>query len=156
MYSISLVMLVTVVLVVAATMVFSLARFVAHPDPAVKAGPMYFTIAFTTAAALLMLVLSVNASFAPAIPARRVPDLQLITLALAVTGMVVGLLSVGSAANSYVMRLVLAGIAFMFIMMQSARRTRAREAAAAGQATSSTEPPQPRARSRQRRGGRKR
>jgi len=49
-----------------------------------------------------------------------------------------------------VMRLVLASIAFMFVMVQNARLTRAHEAAPGGRP-----PAQARARSRQRRGGRK-
>ena len=59
-----------VVCVVALLMVVSLVGFVLKPDPAVKAGPMYVTLALTTGAALLMLVMALNASFLPFISRR--------------------------------------------------------------------------------------
>ena len=57
--------LVGVVFVVALLMVVSLVGFVLDPDPAVRAAPMYVTLALTTGAALLMLFLALNASFLP-------------------------------------------------------------------------------------------
>jgi hypothetical protein len=62
---VSLLLLVGVVFIVAVLMVISLVGFVLEPDPAVKAGPMYVTLALTTGAALLMLFTALNASFLP-------------------------------------------------------------------------------------------
>jgi hypothetical protein len=89
-----------------------------------------------------------------------------------VTGMVTGLLTLGSLASPFVMRFVLASVAFAFIMIRQARVTRARDAAVAGHANPSAsggkaDPAVPagnvrpeahskRHVSRQRRGGRKR
>lgn len=142
----TLMVLLCVVVVVALLQVASLLDFVISPDPEVRAGPMYVTLGLTTGCALLMLLMSLNATFLPLVPRRRAPDVYLVTVALGVTGVVTGLLTVGGEANSIVMRLVLGGMAFLFIVMQDMRLRRAREAARA----------QPRARSRQRRGGRKR
>ncbi len=153
--TISLLVLVCVVSVVALLMVISLVGFVVRPDPAVRAGPMYVTLTLTTGAALLMLVLALNASFLPFMSRQRVSDLQLVMLAMAVTGVVTGLLTVGGEANAFVKRLILGGIAFIFITMQNARLARAREAGPAGQAGQPTPQVQPHPRSRQRRGGRK-
>jgi hypothetical protein len=147
--------LVCVVFVVALLMVTSLVGFVLKPDPAVRAGPMYVTLALTTGAAVLMLVLALNASFLPFMSRQRVSDLQLVMLAMAVTGVVTGLLTVGGEANSIVMRLILGGIAFVFITMRNARLVRARDAGTAGQAGQPTPQVQSHPRSRQRRGGRK-
>jgi hypothetical protein len=161
----SLLLLVGVVFIVALLMVVSLVGFVVKPDPAVKAGPMYVTLTLTTGAALLMLAMAVNASFLPFVSRARAPNVYLVMWAMGITGIVTGLLTLGRAASPFVTRLVLAGIALMFITMQNARLARARAAAPAGQA----DPPapqahshgptpraQPRPRSRQRRGGRKR
>lgn len=154
--TISLLVLVFVVFVVALLMVISLVKFVVNPDPAVRAGPMYVTLVLTTSAAMLMLVLALNASYLPFMSRRRVSDLQLIMLAMAVTGVVTGLLTVGGAANPFVMRLIIGGMAFVFISMQNTRLTRAREAAPTGQAAQPAPQARPRPRGRQRRGGRKR
>jgi hypothetical protein len=145
-----------VVFIVAVMMVVSLVGFVLKPDPAVKAGPMYVTLALTTGAALLMLVLALNMSFLPFMSRARARNVQLVMWALGVTGIVTGLLTVGEEAGSLVTRLVLGAIAFMFITVQDARLARAREAARAGQADPSAPQAQPRPRSRQRRAGRKR
>ena len=153
--SLSLLILVFVVFTVALLMVISLVGFVADPDPGVRAGPMYVTLALTTGAAMLMLVLALNASYLPFLSVRRVADLQLMLLAMSVTGVVTGLLTVGGNANAFVMRLIIGGIAYVFINMQNVRLTRARRAAPAGQAERPA-PQAPRPRSRQRRGGRKR
>jgi len=156
MRGVSLLVLVGVDGIVALLMVVSFAGFVFDPDPGVKAGPMYVTLALTTGAAMLMLVLALNASYLPFMSRERARDAQLVMLAMAVTGVVTGLLTVGGAANPFVMRLVLGGIAFVFITMQNARLAQAREAARAGQAGPHAPHAQPRPRSRQRRGGRKR
>jgi hypothetical protein len=153
----SLLMLLCVVFIVALLMVVSLVGFVLKPDPAVKAGPMYVTLALTTGAALLMLIMALNASFLPIVSRERVRDVHLVMWAMAGTGIVTGLLTVGREASPFVTRLVLGSIAFMFITLQDARlaRARARAAAPAGQA----KPPAPQAqrpRGRKRRGGRKR
>jgi len=155
-FSVSLVMLVAVDFVVAASLVASLLGFVLKPDPAVRMGPMLVALGFTTGSALLMLVLALNASFLPRIPRQRVPDLQLMMLGMGITGVMTGILAVGGAANSMVIRLLFGGIAYVFIRMQDTRRAQARAAAAAGRAAEPAPPPQPHARTRQRRGGRKR
>ncbi len=156
----SLLVLVFVILIVALLMVVSLVGFVLNPDPALRAGPMYVTLTLTTCAALLMLVLALNATFLPLISRERTRNLQLIMWAMGITGIVTGLLTLGRDASPYVTRLALSGIAFMFITMQNSRLARARQAAQMGQAgplAPSTQPhAQARARSRQRRGGRKR
>ena len=145
--SISLLLLVGVVFVVAALMVISLVGFVLEPDPAVKAGPMYVTLTLTTGAALLMLFVALDASFLPFMSHQRSRDVQLVMTAMGVTGVVTGLLTLGGAVSFIVARLVIASLAFMFITLQNARLSRAREPASQAQA---------RARSQQRRGGRKR
>ena len=152
----SLLVLVLVVAVVALMMVGSLVGFVLNPDPAVKAGPMYVMLALTTGAAMLMLVMALNASFLPFVSRRRVPDLHLVMWSMGVTGLVTGVLTLGGAATPYVTRLVLASMAFVFITVQNARLARARAAAPAGQVVPPAPPAQPRPRSRQKRAGRKR
>jgi hypothetical protein len=69
----SLFFLVVVVGIVALLMALSLVGFVVKPDPAVRAGPMYVTLALITGASLLMLVLSLNATFLPLMSRRQVP-----------------------------------------------------------------------------------
>ena len=152
----TLLLLVCVVFIVALLMVFSLVGFVLKPDPAVKAGPMYVTLTLTTGAALLMLILALNASFLPSMSRQRARDMQLVMGAMGVTGIVTGLLTVGAAASPFVMRLVVGSIAFMFITVQNARLARAHAAAPAGQAGPPAPQARPRPRSRQRRAGRKR
>ena len=159
----SLLLLVCVVFIVAVLMVVSLVGFVLKPDPAVRAGPMYVTLVLTTGAALLMLVMALNASFLPFMSRERAPNVHLVMWAMGVTGIVTGLLTLGRAASPFVTRLVLGGIAFTFITMQNARLARARAAQSAQRAAQPAEhaaPPAPRperrSRARQRRGGRKR
>ena len=154
--TLSLWILVGVVFVVALLMVISLVEFVLDPDPAVKAGPIYVTLALTTGAALLMLILALNASFVPLMSRQRARDVQLVMLAMGVTGVATGLLTLGGEISFIVTRLVLAGIAFTFIVVQNARLAGARAAARAGQAAPAAPASQPRPRSQQRRGGRKR
>jgi len=151
----SLLLLVGVVFIVALMMVVSLVGFVLKPDPAVKAGPMYVTLTLTTGAALLMLLVALNASFLPFMSRQRARDVQLVMWAMGVTGVVTGVLTLGGAVSSFVTRFVLASVAFMFITVQNARLARAREAAPARQAGPPAPQAQPRPRSRQRRGGRK-
>jgi len=128
---------------------------VLKPDPAVKAGPMYVTLALTTGAALLMLFLALNASFLPFMSRERTRNVSLVMWVMGVTGIVTGLLTVGREASPFVTRLVLGSIAFTFITVQNARLAQARAAAPAGQAGPPAPQAQPRPRSRQRRGGRK-
>jgi hypothetical protein len=153
--TLSLLILVGVVFIVALMMVVSLVGFVLKPDPAVKAGPMYVTLALVTGAALLMLFLALNASFLPFLSREQARNLQLVMWAMGVTGIVTGLVTLGGAVSFVVTRLVLGSIAFVFITMQDARLARARAAAPAGQAGPPAPQAQPRPRSRQRRGGRK-
>jgi len=75
--------LVSVVFVVALLMVVSLVEFMLKPDPAVRAGPMYVTLTLTTGAAMLMLVLALNASFLPFLSRERAPNVQLVMWAMA-------------------------------------------------------------------------
>ena len=151
----SLLILVGVVFIVALLMVVSLVEFVLEPDPAVKAGPMYVTLALITGAALLMLFLALNASFLPFMSRERTRNVSLVMWVMGVTGIVTGLLTVGREASPFVTRLVLGSIAFTFITVQNARLARARAAAPAGRAGPPAPQAQPRPRSRQRRGGRK-
>jgi len=158
--TVSLLILVGVVFVVALLMVISLVGFVLEPEAAVEAGPMYVTLALTTAAALLMFFLALNASFLPFLSRERARNLQLVMWTMGVTGIVTGLLTVGAEASPYVMRLILGSVAFMFVSVQNARLAGARAAARAGQsAAPAPQQPapqaQPHARSRQRRAGRK-
>lgn len=163
--TITLLMLVLTVAVVAATMVVSLVEFVLRPNPAVKAGPMYVTLTMTTISVLFMVILALNASFRPLLTRQRARDLSLVTWAVGVTGVLTGMLTLGNAVNSIVTRFVVAAIAFAFITIQDARLARARIAAAASapapaSATSAARvaSPAPRKqvqRSRQRRGGHK-
>ena len=59
----TLVLLVGVVLFMALLMVISTVQFVSDPAPGVRAGPMYVTLALSTGAALLMVIMALNASF---------------------------------------------------------------------------------------------
>ena len=157
-HTVSLLLLVVVVFIVALLMVRSFVGFVLNPDPAVKAGPMYVTLTLTTGAALLMLLVALNASYLPIMSRQRARDVYLVICAMGVTGIVTGLLTVGGAANPFVPRLVLGTVALLFISLQDARLARARADAAAGLATPpASQPPRPpHPPSRQRRGGRKR
>ena len=154
--TVSLLLLVGVVFLVALLMVVSLVGFVLKPDPAVKAGPMYVTLALTTGAALLMLFVALNASYLPFMSRQRARDVQLVMWAMGVTGIVIGVLTLGGEVSSLVTRLVLGSVAFMFIVLQNARLVRAREAGPARPAGPPAAQPRPRPRSQQRRGGRKR
>jgi hypothetical protein len=163
----TLVLLVGVVIVVALLSVVSTARFVADPTPGVRTGPMYVTLALTTTAAMLMAVMALNASFLPIMNARRAANVHLVMWSMGLTGVVTGILTVGSAAGPVVTRLVLGGLAFVFIAAQNSRLTRARARGQAGlpaapagrtpggRAPASRQAPA-HATSRQRRGGRKR
>jgi hypothetical protein len=100
--------------------------FVVSPDPGVKAGPMYVTLALCTISALLMLTLALNASFLPILTRQRERDLRLVAWATGGTGVATGVLSVGAAAQPLVIALFIAAIAFVFIWIQEARIDRAR------------------------------
>jgi hypothetical protein len=161
--TISLLVLVLTVAVVAVTMVVSLVEFVLRPNPAVKAGPMYVTLTMTTIALLFMVILALNASFLRLLTRQRARDLSLVTWALGVTGVLTGMLTLGNAVSSIVTRFVVASIAFAFIAIQDARLAKARSAALAaapasapaGRVAAPTQQAQTQ-RGRQRRGGRKR
>ncbi len=159
----TLTLLVVVVVVIAVTMVGSAVRFVLAPDPAVKAGPMYIVLALMAVASLLMALLAVNTTFFRILTRRQVADVNLVMWTTAVTGTITGILTLGGAVNSLVMRLLVGTTAYAFIWMQSARLAKARAAqasggapAAPGRAPAAPQPAQPAAKSRQRRGGRKR
>ena len=162
--STTLLLLVVVVVVIAATMVGSAVRFVLAPDPAVKAGPMYIVLAFMTVSSLLMALLAVNTTYYPMLRRRQANDVSLVMWTMAAVGTVVGILTLGGAVNSLVMRLFVGGMAYVFIWTQASRIEKARAAQAAGRAaapagraaTAATpQPSRPRGKSRQRRGGRK-
>jgi hypothetical protein len=139
---------------VAITMVGTFFGFVFAPDPGVKAGPMYVTLALTTGAVFLMFLLALNASFLPFISAQRARDVRLVTWTMAGTGLATGILTMGTAVQSIVTRMFIAGLAFAFIRIQEVRIERARRAVDAGPAA----PPQgrPHPKGRQKRGGRNR
>ena len=152
----TLAVLVCVVLIVALLMIAELARFVLHPDPAVKAGPMYVILTLATIAAMLMLILTLNASFLPFMSRQRAANMGLVMWATGITAVVTGVLTVGQAAGSMVERFCVGGLAFVFITRQNARLARARATAPAGPVGSPAGQKQVRPGSRQRRGGRKR
>jgi hypothetical protein len=134
----SLLVLVCVVFVAALMMVVSLAEFMLKPDPAVKAGPMYVTLALTTGAALLMFIMALNASFLPIITRKQAPNVYLVMGAMGVTGIVTGLLTVGREASPFVTRLVLASIALTFITLRHVRLVRAPRVASDAEAASAS------------------
>ena len=83
---------------------------------------------------------------------------------MAAVGVVVGILTLGGAVNSLVIRLFVGTMAYVFIWMQASRIEKARAAQAAGRAPAQTGqrattpargPSQPKTKSRQRPGGRK-
>lgn len=152
----SLLLLVCVVVIMTLLIVISSVQFVVHPDPAVRAGPMYVTLALITGAAMLMLVMALNASFLPVFSRERAANVHLVMWAMGLTGVVTGLLTVGGAISPIVTRLFVASIAFVFITRQNSRLARARTAAPAGPAGPPVQKAQARVGSRQRRGGRKR
>jgi hypothetical protein len=152
----TLAMLVCVVLIVALLMVAELVRFALHPDPAVKAGPMYVILTLATIAAMLMLVLALNASFLPFMSRQRAANMGLVMWAMGLTAVVTGVLTVGQAAGSMVARFCIGGLAFVFITRQNARLARVRATAPADPVGPPAKPTQVRPRGRQRRGGRQR
>jgi hypothetical protein len=161
MRSVSLFLLVLVDFVVAVMMVLESARFIVHPDPAVKAGPMYVFLALTTGSAVLMFVLALNASFVPLMTPMHARDVRLVMWTMAGTGVVTGMLTLGTAVQGIVMRLFVGVIAFVFIRVQEARLDRARRSRQLGaavpnapKAVSQAKVASP-AKARQRRGGRK-
>lgn len=125
-------LLVGVVAIVAVLMVMSFAGFAAKPDPAIKAGPMYVTLALTTGAALLMLFVAVNATLWPVISRIQARNVHLVMWTMGIVGIVTGVLTVGRPVSPFVQRLVIASIALVFIVLQDARLAKARAAAAAG------------------------
>ena len=165
----SLFLLVLVVAGVTAMMVVSLVRFVAEPDPTVRAGPTYVTLALTTGAMLLMLALALNASYLPLLSRARVNDMSLVMWTMLAIGVVTGMLTLGGDVTQYAGRLVVAAIAFTFITVQHGRLAKARAGVPAaqtdtpagqtdtpaGQTSTSAAEAQPHPRRRQRRGGRK-
>ena len=152
----TLAVLVCVVLVVALLMIAELARFALHPDPAVKAGPMYVILTLATIAAMLMLILTLNASFLPFMSRQRAANMGLVMWAMGITAVVTGVLTVGQAAGSMVARFCVGGLAFVFITRQNARLARARATAPAGPVGSPAGQRQVHPGGRQRRGGRNR
>ena len=126
MRSASLFLLVLVDFVVAVLMVFTAARFVVSPDPAIKAGPMYVVLALTTGAALLIFLMALNASFVPLMTPMHARDVRLVMWTMAATGVVTGMLTLGTAVQGIVLRLFVAVLAFAFIRVQEARLERAR------------------------------
>lgn len=159
MRTFTLFMLVGIDVIVAVLMIGSSALFVLRPDPAVKAGPMYVTLALTTIASVLMAYLAVNATFLPMLTRMQRANVSLVMWAMGATGIVTGMLTLGGAVSSVAMRLLVGSLAYIFITVQHSRIERARAAAAAAPAggpapqAAQAKPAAPK--SRQRRGGRK-
>ena len=109
MRSASLFLLVLVDFVVAVLMVITAVRFVVSPDPAIKAGPMYVVLALTTGSALLMFVMALNASFVPLMTPMHARDVRLVMWTMAATGVVTGMLTLGTAVQGIVLRLFVGG-----------------------------------------------
>jgi hypothetical protein len=108
-----------------------------------------------------MALLALNATFLPIMTKAQVANASLVMWTMAATGVVTGILTLGGAVNTLLMRLFVGSLAYAFIWMQSSRIARARAAqSAGGQAAGEPSPPASSARSqprtRQRRGGRKR
>ena len=136
-----------------------------YPQLAVALGLM-------TVGVMLMLLVSLNASFFRVMSRRTAASLSLVAWVAAVSGVVLGVGMGGSTATKYAGYVVVGGLAFVFITTQDARiaKARARSAptgqgspdtpdtqagsAPGGQRQRAPQPPRPR--SRQRRGGRKR
>jgi hypothetical protein len=154
--SVSLLLLVFVDFVVAVMMVYESAAFIAEPDPAVRAGPMYVVLALTTGAALLMFFMALNASILPLLSPETARNVRLVMWTMGATGIITGVLTLGADAEAIVLRLFVAAIAFIFIRVQEARLDRARSRGFPEQVTAAHETPAaPRPKARQRRGGRK-
>ena len=137
--------------------------FVLDPDPAVKAGAMYVTLALCTMSGVLMAVMAVNIAIFRFMTRQQQRDMRLVAWATGGTGMVTGVLTVGTAAQTVVMPLFVGAIAFVFIWVQDARIDRAQRTGAsqgsgaaprAWRGTGGTGAK--REKTRQRRGGRKR
>ncbi len=157
--------LVLVQFLAAAYLVIRAFLFIVNPDPAVKAGPMYVTLGLCTVAAVLMLATGVNASFFRFMTRQQERDMRLVMLTAGATGIAVGVLSVGNAAQPVVMALFISALAFVFIWMQEARIDRAQrvgpQKAGLPPRAARSEPDDAgtktrTSKSRQRRGGRKR
>jgi hypothetical protein len=118
-------MLVGVVCIVAVLMIGSTVMFLVKPDPTIKAGPMYVTLGLTTMSVIVMAFLAVNAAY-PMITRQQRVNLSLVMWSMGATGVVTGLLTLGGAVSSIVMRLFVATLAFMFISLQRSRLERAR------------------------------
>ena len=155
MRSASLFLLVLVDFVVAVMMVLESARFVNSPDPAVKAGPMYVVLALTTGCAVLMFVMALNASFVPMMRSQRARDLRLVMWTMGATGIVTGVLTLGTEVEGIVMRLFVGALAFAFIRIQEARLDKARRSGQLGRVAPAGEKKAPQSKARQRRGGKK-
>jgi hypothetical protein len=157
MRTMTLTMLVGVDVIVAVLMLSSVVVFAVHPDPAVKAGPMFVVLALMTVASVIMALLALNATYLPVLSRAQAANFSLVMWTMAATGTVTGLLTLGSTVNSLVMRLFIGSLAYAFIWMQHMRIARARTAqtvAPSGQGPTGG-PSQTNTRSRQRRGGRK-
>jgi hypothetical protein len=156
MRSASLFLLVLVDFVVAVLMVVTAVRFLVSPDPAIKAGPMYVVLALTTGSALLMFVMALNASFVPLMTPMHARDVRLVMWTMAATGIVTGILTLGTAVQGIVMRLFVGFLAFGFIRVQEARLEKARATGRLGPTAPDSRSPTAQPKARQRRGGKKR
>lgn len=156
MRSASLFLLVLVDFVVAVLMVVTAVRFIVDPDPAIKAGPMYVVLALTTGSALLMFVLALNASFVPLMTPMHARDVRLVMWTMAATGVVTGMLTLGTAVQGIVVRLFVGFLAFGFIRMQESRLEKARRTGRSGPTAPYPRDSTAQPKARQRRGGRKR
>jgi len=156
MRSASLFLLVLVDFIVAVLMVVTAIRFVVNPDPAIKAGPMYVVLALTTGSALLMFVMALNASFVPLMTPMHARDVRLVMWTMAATGVLTGILTLGTAVQGIVMRLFVGFLAFGFIRVQEARLEKARRTGRLGPTAPDSRGSSAQPKARQRRGGKKR
>ena len=156
MRSASLFLLVLVDFVIAVLMVITTARFVSSPDPGIKAGPMYVVLALTTGAAVLMFVMALNASFVPLMTPEHARDLRLVMWTMAATGVVTGMLTLGTAVQGIVMRLFFGVLAFVFIRVQEARLEKIRRSGQSAATAPYAQKAAAQPKARQRRGGRRR
>jgi hypothetical protein len=155
MRSFSLLLLLLVDFIVAVMMVYACADFIVDPDPTVEAGPMYVVLALTTGAALLMFFMALNATLLPLVTPDTARNVRLVMWTMGATGVITGVLTLGTDVEAIVMRLFVAALAFIFIRVQEVRLDRARKRGFPSQSAAQDAEPTPHPKSRQRRGGRK-
>jgi len=162
--------------VVAFLLLRSFLVFILAPTHPARFPQLAVALGLMTAGVMLMLLLSLNASFFRVMTRRTAAQLALVAWVAALSGVVLGVAMGGDTAVRYAGYVVLGGLAFVFITTQDARIAKARAHAAAAGPDSGEQGPQTTAgrrgsgggsgrqdqptarkvRSRQRRGGRRR